>query len=452
MSSCQRIGTRDSSGLKGGCAIFPPRVTVLLAGVQDSIGARIGDALRRRHCHAVACGRAGAIASVGEHNPAAVLVGLSEAGTSEAVETIRRIRSAFPQLPLLAIPTISSEELVLAAFRAGASDYLPASGSMDELAGQILTYCSPARNLRGGEKMIGYSDEMAEIRGYIEKVAASDSSVLITGETGTGKELAASMIHQNSSRSSRPMICVNCAAIPDTLLESELFGFERGAFTGAHLSTPGKIEIANGGTVFFDEIGELSPYAQARLLRVMEEKQVQRLGGRKPIAVDVRFMAATNRDLDAMAMTNEFRKDLYFRLNVGRIHLPPLRERKPDIPVLIDHYVGELNQQFGSSVNAVEPEVVEHLISYSWPGNIRELKNLLEGVFVSRPSSKITYFDLPEWFRKRHPVEETAQASESDQLLSALHATNWNKSAAAGKLNWSRMTLYRKMAKYGLQR
>jgi DNA-binding NtrC family response regulator len=426
-------------------------VTVLLAGVQDSIATGLVDALARRQCHAVACGRTGALASISEHSPAAVLVGLSDTGTADGVELLRRIRGAFPQLCLLAIPASSSEELVLAAFRAGATDYLSTSGAADELARQVLKHCSPARNLHGGEAMIGYSDEMSEIRGYIEKVAASDSNVLITGETGTGKELAAGMIHRNSSRASRPLVCVNCAAIPDTLLESELFGFERGAFTGAHLSTPGKIEMANGGTVFFDEIGELSPYAQARLLRVMEEKQIQRLGGRKPVAVNVRFMAATNRDLDTMAMANEFRRDLYFRLNVGRIHLPPLRERKPDIPVLIDHYMAELNRQFGSDVNSVEPEVVEHLLGYSWPGNIRELKNLLEGVFVSRPSSKITFFDLPEWFRKRHPIAQAPQANESDQLLSALHATNWNKSAAAGKLNWSRMTLYRKMAKYGLQ-
>jgi len=431
--------------------MFPGKATVLLTGTPEPLAGHLVEALAQRECHGVVCTRSGALASIGDHRPTAVLVGLTGAAASEGIELLRRIRSAYPQLCLLAIPSSSSEELVLAAFRAGATDYLT-SASADELAREILTYCSPAKNLHGGESMIGYSEEMSEVRGYIEKVATSDSSVLITGETGTGKELAATMIHRNSNRAAAPLVCVNCAAIPDTLLESELFGFERGAFTGAHLSTPGKIEMANGGTVFFDEIGELSPYAQARLLRVMEERQIQRLGGRKPIALNVRFMAATNRDLDTMALANEFRKDLYFRLNVGRIHLPPLRERKPDIPVLIDHYVAELNRQFGSSINSVEPEVMEHLIGYSWPGNIRELKNLLEGVFVSRPSSKITFFDLPEWFRKRHPVEQESKSSESDQLLSALHATNWNKSAAAGKLNWSRMTLYRKMAKYGLQR
>ena len=312
-------------------------------------------------------------------------------------------------------------------------------------------YVADTPILSAADRMIGDTEKMREIRGYIHKVAATNSNVLITGETGTGKELVAGLIHNNSARVGRPLVCINCAAIPDTLLESELFGYERGAFTGAHVSTPGKIEAANGGTAFFDEIGELSAYAQARLLRVIEEKQVQRLGGGRPIKLDIRFMAATNRDLDTLAREDKFRKDLYFRLNVGRIHLPPLRNRKPDIPTLIDHYVSELNQQFGATVEGVEPEVMEHLLDYTWPGNIRELKNLLEGVFVSRPSSKIRFVDLPEWFRKSHP-SIPAIVSESDRLLSALHATNWNKSRAAGSLNWSRMTLYRKMAKYGLQR
>jgi transcriptional regulator with PAS, ATPase and Fis domain len=298
--------------------------------------------------------------------------------------------------------------------------------------------------------MVGVSLEMSGIRNSILTMAASDSNVLITGETGTGKELVAEMIHRASSRAQQPLACINCAAIPDSLLESELFGFERGAFTGAHLSRAGKIETANGGTAFFDEIGELSPYAQARLLRVIEEKQVHRLGGRKPIALNIRIVAATNRDLDTLAMEDKFRRDLYFRLNVGRIHLPPLRERKRDIPVLVDHYVTQLNKQFGARVEGMQPEVMEHLLSYAWPGNIRELKNVLEAVFISQRSSKITFVALPEWFRKKHPLVPE-EASESARLLSALYATNWNKSEAAGRLKWSRMTLYRKMVKYGLQ-
>jgi len=392
-----------------------------------------------------------ALAHIAKLSPAAVLVGISGV-TPACVETLRAIRCAHPRLCILAVASDGSEELVLAAFRAGATDYLRQHGSVDDLAEQAMRHIGDAPQPNDDDGMVGHSARMRDIRGYIQKVAASDTSVLITGETGTGKELVAGLIHRNSPRSERPLICVNCAAIPDTLLESELFGFERGAFTGAHLSTPGKIEMANGGTVFFDEIGELSPYAQARLLRVIEERRIQRLGARKSIPLNIRIVAATNRDLDKLAMEDGFRKDLYFRLNVARVHLPPLRERKPDIPPLIAHYVAELNRQFGASVHGVDNAVMEHLLRYEWPGNVRELKNLLEGIFVSRPSSKITFFDLPDWFRARHPLEPKPNVSESERLLCALHDTNWNKSEAADRLNWSRMTLYRKIAKYGLQR
>jgi len=296
-----------------------------------------------------------------------VVVSLSETTPGAGVEVLRAIRRTYPNLCLLAVSACSSEALALSVFRAGATDYLPHPGSVEELARQIAAYLSEAPILHGAEHMIGDSEKMRDIRSYIHKVAATNSNVLITGETGTGKELVAGLIHGNSARAGQPLVCINCATIPDTLLESELFGYERGAFTGAHFSTPGKIEGANGGTAFFDEIGELSPYAQGRLLRVIEEKQVQRLGGRKPIKLDIRFVAATNRDLDALATQDKFRKDLYFRLNVGRIHLPPLRHRKRDIPILIDHYVRELNQEFGATVEGVEPEVMEHLLGHTWP-------------------------------------------------------------------------------------
>jgi DNA-binding NtrC family response regulator len=420
------------------------RVTVLLV----EVGRALATALAARQCRVVLSGFGNATNSIGEHCPAAVVVALD--GATQGVDAIRRIRQTYPELCLLALPSLSTEELILAAFRAGVTDYLSQPGTEEELAREILKHCD-VETLPDGETMIGRSEEMLEIRGYIQKLAASDSNVLITGETGTGKELVADRIHRSSNRATHPMICVNCAAIPDTLLESELFGFERGAFTGAHVSTPGKIEMANGGTVFFDEIGELSGYAQARLLRVIEEKRIHRLGGHKQVALNIRIVAATNRDLDALAMDYKFRRDLYFRLNVGRIHIPPLRERKLDIPALLDFYTAELSRQFSVSVNGIDPELVQHLLSYTWPGNIRELKNLLEGVFVRRPSSRITFFDLPDWFRKRHPLPPPGKVSESDRLLSVLHETNWNKSQAAGKMHWSRMTLYRKMAKYGLR-
>ena len=301
--------------------------------------------------------------------------------------------------------------------------------------------------LDGGGKLVGTSNSAGSMRESIRRAASTDSNVLITGETGTGKELVADLIHRNSARAKRPMVCINCAAIPDTLLESELFGYERGAFTGAVNATPGKIEQAAGGTIFFDEIGDMSPYAQAKILRAIESREVHRLGGRRPIRVDVRVIAATNRNLDDLAMNDTFRKDLYFRLNVARVHLTPLRERRSDIPILIHHYVREFNRTFRTGVRDLEAEAMDRLIAYEWPGNVRELRNVIESAFNARPAACITWIDLPEWLRTRLGDREVFP-DEEERIISALAATNWNKSKAAEKLQWSRMTLYRKLAKY----
>jgi transcriptional regulator with PAS, ATPase and Fis domain len=260
----------------------------------------------------------------------------------------------------------------------------------------------------------------------------------------------AELIHKNSARGAKLFVCINCAAIPDSLLESELFGYEKGAFTGAHGSREGKLAVGNGGTILLDEIGDMTPYAQAKILRAIEGKQIYRLGGHQPIVLNVRILAATNRDLDAWATEDTFRSDLYFRLNVARVHLPPLRERKSDIPLLVRFYVRELNERFGSSVESIGEDLMGPLMEYHWPGNIRELRNLLESVFVSRPARRIAFLDLPEWFRKRVHAQVVSPPNEPEMLLSVLRATQWNKSKAASSLKWSRMTLYRKMAKYNL--
>lgn len=421
------------------------RFTVLIVDLGSALSHEVAGALDRRGFRTVSRTRDEASQYLSEHSCSTLAIRLSSAD----VELVAALRREYPALCLLAV--VSDERLARAAFRSGATESLLEPVSGEDLAKHVMLHCPDARTVEGTEAMVGDSDEILKVRKNIRNLAASGSNVLITGETGTGKELTAGLIHRNSDRAGHPLVCINCAGIPDSLLESELFGYERGAFTGAHLSTAGKIELANRGTVFFDEIGEMSPYAQARLLRVIEEKKIYRLGGRKPIQLDIRIIAATNRELDASILNGGFRKDLYFRLNVGRIHLPALREHKRDILLLVDHYVSEFNQQFRSHVQSIEPEVMEHLLAYAWPGNVRELKNVLEGVFISRPAAAITFLDLPEWFRQKHPLDQ-AGVSESDRLLSALHATNWNKSEAAGRLNWSRMTLYRKMAKYKVER
>jgi transcriptional regulator with PAS, ATPase and Fis domain len=308
---------------------------------------------------------------------------------------------------------------------------------------------APSRPIEAQE-MVGESPAMRRIKAYVGRLAAVDSNVLITGDTGTGKELVAELIHCHSSRWRQRMVCLNCAALPDSLLESELFGYERGAFTGAHASNAGKLQQADGGTVFFDEIGDMSSSAQAKILKAIEEKNIYRLGSQASISLDIRIIAATNQNLEAAIADGRFRKDLYFRLNVHRIHLPPLRERKEDIPLLLEHYLRECNRRSARQVEGFSAEVLTKLLTYGWPGNIRELKNLLEAIFVTPPAGRIGVEDLPEWFGRQFRAGEPGYRDERDLVLAALLSTNWNKSRAAHKLRWSRMTLYRKILKYDL--
>jgi len=289
---------------------------------------------------------------------------------------------------------------------------------------------------------------MRALSARVARIAATDSTVLITGETGTGKELVASAIHSASSRSSKPFLRVNCAAIPDALVESELFGYERGAFTGAQAGHAGWLQEAHQGTIFLDEVGDMSASTQAKLLRVIENKEFRRLGGRAEIHVDVRFIAATNRNLDEMAAEGKFRKDLYFRLNVARVHLLPLRDRKEDIPVLLRHFVHKLSVQNSKQAPEMAGDVWNCLINHEWQGNIRELRNVVEAAFVNSPGDVIRMVDLPENFQKLRRDVPRPLPEEREQLMAALLETKWNKSKAAEQLRWSRMTVYRKMRRY----
>ncbi len=300
-------------------------------------------------------------------------------------------------------------------------------------------------DLIGGHLMVGESPSISEIKSFVKKAAATDSNVLITGETGTGKELVAELIHTNSSRAGRPLICLNCAAIPDTLTESELFGYERGAFTGAYATYEGKLKQADGGTVLLDEIGDMSLSAQAKLLRLLDKKTIQRVGGRRPVTIDLRVIAATNQDLEGLMAAGKFRRDLYYRLNVAHISLPPLRARREDIPLLLRHFISELNARLAKQVRGISPELVERLLQYDWPGNIRELRNMTEVCLMNLSAGMIDLAHISEQYRAKLPGCST---DEKASILSALFSTKWNKSQAAHKLRWSRMTLYRKLVKY----
>jgi two-component system response regulator HydG/two-component system response regulator AtoC len=290
---------------------------------------------------------------------------------------------------------------------------------------------------------------MVAVRNYVAKVARRDCSVLITGETGTGKEVVARLISELGPRRARRLECINCAALPDTLLESELFGYERGAFTGADRAYPGRLRLAAGGTVFLDEIGEMTPQGQAKLLRAIEAREIVPLGGYRSVPLDVRILAATNQDPEEMVRDRRFRSDLFFRLSVARVHLPPLRERKEDVIPLFEQSLHELNGRYRVSVDRVASDVYERLLSYPWPGNVRELRNVVEAIFIDPPAQEITMSDLPPPLRWTATPPGGAEG-ERDRLISALSTTRWNKSKAAKHLRWSRMTLYRKMSKYSV--
>jgi transcriptional regulator with PAS, ATPase and Fis domain len=305
---------------------------------------------------------------------------------------------------------------------------------------------------RVSSSLIGRSEFLRELDAFLPKVAGSDCNVLINGETGTGKELVAQAIHVASDRRERPLVAVNCAAMPDSLVESELFGFERGAFTNATHSQPGKFEIAADGTIFLDEIGEMNLTAQAKLLRAVACREVQRLGARSPSAFRARLIAATNQDLDRLIADGRFRADLFYRLNVVSIHMTPLRDRPEDIPDLIEHFLNAAPARARGLVEGFAGDTLALLLRYPWPGNVRELRNLVEAVLVAAPDGLVQPDNLPKHFKKqmeRHAAG--GPGSERLRLIEALRAANWNKSEAARTMHWSRMTLYRKMAKYRLE-
>jgi transcriptional regulator with PAS, ATPase and Fis domain len=303
---------------------------------------------------------------------------------------------------------------------------------------------------KGLDRLVGESPSIRALRDIAVRAGAVECNVLINGETGTGKELVAELIHENSGRSGKPFVAVNCAAIPEALIESELFGYERGAFTGAHAAADGKLALAQGGTVFLDEIGDLAPAAQAKLLRAIEGKQVYRLGGRTPVKLNIRVLAATNRDLEEEVAAGRFRADLFYRLNVIRIVTPPLRERRQDIPLLLDHFIAEFNRQFERRVQGFHLHALALLDRHAWPGNVRELRNVVEASFVHMRDYEARRLDLPELIAGRMEALPPQDGNEKERLLQALRAAGWNRSKAAQRLQWSRMTVYRKIKSYGL--
>jgi len=307
--------------------------------------------------------------------------------------------------------------------------------------------------------IVGKSEVMQRVFRVIREVAPTNTTVLIQGETGTGKELVARAIHYTSPRKDKPFVAVSCAALPDSLLESELFGHVRGAFTGAESDRPGRFELADGGTLFLDEIGEVSPALQVKLLRVIETKEFERLGDRKTTRVDVRFIAATNRNLQQSVAEGRFREDLYYRLNVLAIRIPLLRERAEDIPLLVEHFIEAFNEQTGKGIRGVAQKTMDILVDYPWPGNVRQLENAIEHAFIHCTGELIQPRHLPEEFYGPHTSfiekvsdkERPLDALEKELILSALERASYRRSEAARLLGISRSSLWRKMKKHGIE-
>jgi DNA-binding NtrC family response regulator len=437
--------------------IVEGKSSILLAEPRVSVRDTIEKTLRQHEFKVIPmCGTA-LMREAREREVGMGIIGPSLADIGNIQELGEQIRESPDWIPLLLLVSSSSEELAITALKAGISEYVRFPCNPHELTSAVRRCLQRHVRWKQGGRivsapgeatlMIGESRPMKEVKAYLSRAASTDSNILITGETGTGKELAAQFVHRHSFRKNKPFITVNCAAIPDNLLESELFGYEKGAFTGAQSSQDGRLKAADGGTIFLDEIGDMSAYAQAKILRAVDRKEIQRLGG-AGLSVDVRIIAATNQELETLIRLEKFRKDLYFRLNVARIHLPPLRERKEDIPSIVSFYLHDFKSRFGSNVVRLTDSAWECFLAYGWPGNVRELKNLLEATLINAPSEEISPDELPPHLREKCEGVCAVMDEERKRLLSALVSTNWNKSKAADKLMWSRMTLYRKMAKY----
>ncbi len=383
----------------------------------------------------------------------------------DGIELLEKVKKEYPDTTVVLITAYGSIESAIKAMKLGAADYLlkPFKPAQLSLVMEKVAYQKKRESeynyLKGHlekitrfDNIIGQSDVMTEIFELIPEVAKSDSSVLITGETGTGKELVAKAIHAKSKRSHLPFIAINCGSIPDSLLESELFGHQRGAFTGATQTSKGFLEVVSGGSLFLDEIGEISKKMQVNLLRALEEKKITRIGGREPYDIDFRLISATSKDLEKEIRTENFREDFYYRINVIEIHAPPLRERKGDISLLIQHFLDKYSHETTKHVDHVARDAMELMQRYTWPGNVRELENVIERAVVLSKSRTLRSEDFSclqmEAASSLSPV--TLREMEKAYVRQILEQCSWNISKAAKVLDINRVTLHNKIKRYNL--
>ncbi len=419
-----------------------------------------------------------AVALAAQAQPDLILLDVRMPGIG-GFEACRRLKAneATRAIPVIVLTALTETFEKVRAFREGAVDYVTKPFETEELLARVGTHVALRREIEAHRKskatihllveetrskhdaLIGESAVLQLVREQIAQVAATDSTVLIQGETGTGKELVARAIHARSSRRERPLIKINCAALPRELVESELFGHERGAFTGAIQQRRGRFELADGGTLFLDEVGELPSEAQAKLLRVLQEHEFERIGGARSLRVDVRIIAATNRDLHAEVGATRFRADLYFRLNVFPIVLPPLRVRRDDIPRLLQHFVARTARKLGRTVDGISPTFVERARAYEWPGNVRELENLVERALIMSRGGILDaseLFAVPASAARAEPAcNDTLEEIERAHIRRVLDGTSWRiegDHGAARKLGLNPSTLRGRMRKLGIRK
>lgn len=397
------------------------------------------------------------------------------------IELMREFRQSDPDMGIIIMTGYAEVDTAVDAVRLGANDFLKKPFDIDEMLVRIselmktrqlkkdnISLREQIRTQSSKEGLIGHCESIRKLQETIKLLANSDSTVLISGESGCGKEVLAKALHKSGSRSGKPMVSINCGAIPEELLESELFGHVKGAFTGAIRARPGRFEIANGGTIFLDEIGDMSPKLQVKLLRVLQERCFEPVGSQQSIHVDVRVIAATHRDLEEEIMAGRFREDLYYRLNVIPLYLAPLKDRGDDILLLANHFISHFNKEKGSAITGFSDEAKRSMLSYDWPGNVRELQNLIERVTTLKRDGNVEVEDLPSRMisdkervlqsfqmdvtsAEQIDLKATVDEFESHLILSALKRFNWNKNRAANFLAMNRTTLVEKIKKKGLQ-
>ncbi|MGB5920977.1 MAG: sigma-54 dependent transcriptional regulator [Syntrophobacteria bacterium] len=407
-----------------------------------------------------------AVQAVREENWDIVLLDLRMPGM-DGMEVLKQVKEIAPQTVVIMMTAYASIPGAVQAMQEGAYDYIVKPLDVDQLTlmlkrivehQQLITENILLRKRLTEqyeyEDIIGRSEAMQEVFSMIKAVTDTNATVLITGETGTGKELVARAIHSNSSQRYGPFVATSCGALPETLLESELFGYEKGAFTGADRTKKGRFELAHGGTLFLDEVGDISMKTQIRLLRVLQEKSFSRLGGTEQIKVDVRLVSATNRDLVAAIEEGSFRSDLYYRLNVVSIQLPPLRERIDDVPLLAAHFINKYNVEFNKKFDRVDRKAMDLMMDYHWPGNVRELENVIERALVIDQGPQMMVKHLPFCNIESPLTEEprSLQEVEKSHIEKMLQRNDWNIAKTARLLNIDRSTLHKKIKKFGLER